>query len=114
MEKLQYVVWLPPETTRAEVRTRFVDELAPKLLAIGIHGLTMDLDADEADVPAPVPTPEGEDAPHAIVSVWVDCYDRRGPLEDLIGDVAVRFDGYQAAPADSKPDTASSENSSSN
>lgn len=95
MEKLQYLVWLPEETSRAEVREAFVDELAPKLIETGLLGLTLDLDDDQADVPAPVPTPAGEHAPCALVSAWVDCYDRRGPLESVLSSVATRLEGYQ-------------------
>lgn len=95
VEKLQYLVWLPPGTPRAEVRPRLVDEVAPRLLAQAVHGLTMDLDDDEADVPSPVPAPDGEHTPQALVSVWVDCYDRRDGVERVLGEAAVRLDGYQ-------------------
>ena len=94
MEKLQYLVWLPEGTTRQEVREIFIDELAPRLLATDLLGLTMDLDDDAADVPAPVPAPEGEHTPAALVSVWLDCYDRRGEIEEILGQPAVRVDGY--------------------
>ena len=29
-----------------------------------------------------------------LVSVWLDCYDRRDPIEAVLGEVAIRFDGY--------------------
>ena len=95
VEKLQYLVWLPEGTSPDAVRTTFIDEVAPKLLATNLRGLTMDLDDDLADVAAPVPAPEGEHTPAALISVWVDCYDRRGPIEDILRSVAVRIDGYQ-------------------
>ena len=95
MEKLQYVVWLPEGTTSEAVREIFVDEVAPRLLATDLLGLTMDLDDDLADVAAPVPAPDGEHTPSAVVSVWIDCYDRRGPIEEILRSVAVRVDGYQ-------------------
>jgi len=95
MEKLQYLVWLPEGTPRAAVRPLMVDHVAPRLLAEGIHGLTLDLDDDEADVAPPVPPPEGEHVPRALVSVWVDCYDRRAGIEKVLGEAAVRVHGYQ-------------------
>ena len=95
MEKLQYLVWLPEGTPRASVKPLMVDGLAPHLLAQDVHALTLDLDDDEADVPSPVPPPEGEHTPQALVSVWVDCYDRRQGIEAVLGEAAVRVDGYQ-------------------
>lgn len=95
MEKLQYLVWLPETTGRSAVKPLMVDEVAPELVASGVHGLTMDLDDDESDVAPPVPAPEGESLPRALVSVWVDCYDRRQPLEEILREVGTRVDGYQ-------------------
>ncbi len=95
MEKLQYLVWLPEGTERHAVKPLMIDEVAPRIVATGVLGLTMDLDDDEADVPAPVPAPPGEHTPQALVSVWVDCYDRRADLEAILDEVAVRVDGYQ-------------------
>jgi len=95
MEKLQYLVWLPEGTPRAAVQPLMVDDVAPRLLAEGVHGLTMDLDDDDADVASPVPPPPGEHTPQALVSVWVDCYDRRAGVERVLGEAAVRLDGYQ-------------------
>ncbi|HTZ10424.1 MAG TPA: hypothetical protein VMB72_15230 [Acidimicrobiales bacterium] len=95
MEKLQYLVWLAPGTTRPEVRSLMVEEVAPRLLAEAVHGLTLDLDDDGAEVAAPLPAPEGEHTPEALVSLWVDCYDRRAPLERILGEVAVDLHGYQ-------------------
>ena len=95
MEKLQYLVWLPEGTERHAVKPLMIDEIAPRIVATGVLGLTMDLDDDEADVPAPVPAPPGEHTLQALVSVWVDCYDRRADLEAILDEVAVRVDGYQ-------------------
>jgi hypothetical protein len=95
MEKLQYLLWLPEATDRAAVRPLMIDEVAPRLLECEVRGLTMDLDDDQADVAPPVPAPQGEHMPSALVSVWVDCYDRRDPIEQALRDVSVRLDGYQ-------------------
>lgn len=95
MEKLQYLVWLRSGTPRSAVKPLMVDEVAPRLLAEDVHALTLDLDDDQADVPSPVPAPEGEHTPQALVSVWLDCYDRRQGVEAVLADAAVRVDGYQ-------------------
>jgi hypothetical protein len=95
VEKLQYLVWLPETTARADVRRIMVDEVAPRLLGEDIHALTMDLDDADADVAPPLPCPEGEQTPHALVSLWLDCYDRRAGVEQLLGEASVRMHGYQ-------------------
>ena len=95
MEKLQYLVWLAESTARGAVKPLMIDEVAPDLLAQGVHGLTMDLDDADADVASPVAAPAGEHTPTALVSVWVDCYDRRAGVEKILADVSVRLHGYQ-------------------
>ncbi len=95
MEKLQYLVWLPEQTPRSAVKPLMIGEIAPALLGHEVLGLTMDLDDDEADVAPPVPPREGEHIPAALVSVWVDCYDRRDGIEKILRDCSVRLDGYQ-------------------
>ncbi len=95
MEKLQYLVWLPERTLRAAVKPLMIDEIAPALLAQNVLGLTMDLDDDQADVAPPVPPGVGEHTPSALVSLWVDCYDRREGVEKILRDCSVRLDGYQ-------------------
>jgi hypothetical protein len=95
MEKLQYLVNLADGTPRSAVKSLMIEEVAPELLATGIHGLTIDLDDEDADVTPPVPPPAGEQMPQALVSVWVDCYDRREPIERILRSAAIRVDGYQ-------------------
>lgn len=95
MEKLQYLMWLADGTLRGEVKPLMIDGVARDLLAGDIHGLTIDLDDEGADVAAPVPPPAGEQLPAALVSVWVDCYDRRSWIEEILREVAVRVEGYQ-------------------
>jgi hypothetical protein len=90
-----YLVWLPEGTPRTEVRVRMLGIVAPQLLAADVVALSMDLDDEEADVVSPVPAPVGEHTPQAIVSVWVDSYDHRAPLEEILGSVALGLAGYQ-------------------
>ena len=95
MEKLQYLLWLPEGVERGDVAPLMLKTLAPQLLDLDVHGLTMDLDDEEATIASPVPAPVGEHTPEAVVSVWVDAYDRRAGIESALGSVAERFDGYQ-------------------
>jgi hypothetical protein len=94
MEKLQYLMWLPERTGRCDVKPLVIDKVAPALLACGVLGLTIDLDDEWADVASPVPTPAGEQSPDALVSIWVDCYDRRSGVEEVLRSSSVRLDGY--------------------
>ena len=41
-----------------------------------------------------MPTPEGEDTLAALVSVWIDAYDRRAPFERALAALGHRFAGY--------------------
>lgn len=91
-----YLVWLPDGTTPDDVRTTMLDGVAPKLLAAGVRGLTMDLDDADAQIPPLMPPPDGEAQVRAIVSVWVDAYDYCAPIEAVLRSVATRIAGYQA------------------
>lgn len=91
-----YLVWMAPGTTPEQVRTTMLDIVAPALLELGVHGLTMDLDDEFAQIPPLMPPPEGEDQVRAIVSVWVDAYDYCAPVEAVLAAHAVRIAGYQA------------------
>lgn len=90
-----YLVTLPTAMARTDVRTLMIEEVAPQLLALDPRGLSMDVDDEEADVPPPVPAPADDGMVRAVVSLWVDNYDHRAPYEDVLGDAAVRIDGYQ-------------------
>ncbi len=91
-----YLVWLDPEVSPTAVRTTMLDVVAPQILALGVHGLTMDLDDEDAQIPPLMPPPQGEPQVRAIVSVWVDAYDYRGDIEAVLGAHAPRLAGYQA------------------
>jgi hypothetical protein len=95
MEKLIYLVWLEADTTRESVAEVMLGSLAPALLELGPHRLSMDLWDVHSDIPAPVPTPPGETPLHALVSIWLDAVDHRGPFEKALSQVATRLAGYQ-------------------
>jgi hypothetical protein len=95
MEKLIYLVWLEPDTSREKVAEVMLGSVAPRLLALDPIRLTMDLRDQHSDIPAPVPTPDGETPLHAVVSIWTNAVDYRQPYEDVLREAASTLAGYQ-------------------
>jgi hypothetical protein len=95
VEKLVYLLWGDGAPAHGDqLRDRLLD-LAPRLIDVGAHGVTVNVhDSAAAQAPPPVPTPDGEDRHVAEVSVWVDSYDRRLPLESPIAAIGLTFAGY--------------------
>jgi hypothetical protein len=94
MEKLVYLVWREPALGSDAYRERLLGEVAPRLLAAGARKL----EASVSDLLDTIPKPlllMGEGASlSAAVSLWLDCYDARAPLEALLRERASRLDGY--------------------
>lgn len=95
MEKLVYLMW---GDGSPEGGDRLRDQLlgiAPCLADAGAHAVTVNVhDTSAAEAPSPVPTPAEEDPHVAEISIWVDSYDRRAPLEKQIFDVGLTVAGY--------------------
>jgi len=96
VEKLVYLLWGDGSPQHGDLlRDRLLGETAPGLVAAGAHGVTVNVhDSSAAEAPSPVPTPQGEDLHVAEVSVWLDSYDRRAPLEELVMGVGLTCAGY--------------------
>jgi hypothetical protein len=96
MEKLMYVVWGDGSAGQGDgLRERLLTEVAPSLFAGGARALTVDVhDGEAAHAPPPMPPPDGEDTIAALVSVWIDAYDRREPFERALAALGHRFAGY--------------------
>jgi len=94
VEKLIYLVWDRPSRGGADVRAQLIDDVAPRLLALGPHGLQIDVDDDEADFSSMVPVPDDELPVRAGVSIWVDAHDYREPYETILSEVGIRRAGY--------------------
>jgi hypothetical protein len=94
MEKLVYLAWKQPHVDGAAYARRLREEAAPRLLAAGARRLELQL----SDLLGTIPKPMllmGEGATlSAAVSLWLDCYDARGPLEAALRADAARLDGY--------------------
>lgn len=96
MEKVVYLLWGEPDGARGDdLRARLLEEAAPSLIAMGAHGLTVNVhDTHAAEAPSPAPTPAGEAVHVAEVSVWVDSYDRRGAMDDAVASCALPVSAY--------------------
>jgi hypothetical protein len=94
MEKLVYLVYERPSVDPAELRTRFLDDVAPRLLALQPHALQMDLDDEHAQMQSMVPVPGDELPVRACVSIWIDAHDERAPYEAVLRAAGVRLAGY--------------------
>src|SRR5205809_7865575 len=94
MEKLIYLAWDRPSRRGADVRAQVIDDVAPRLLALGPHGLQIDVDDDEADFSSMVPIPDDELPVRPGVSIWVDAQDYREPYEAILSEVGIRRAGY--------------------
>jgi hypothetical protein len=94
VEKLVYLVWDRPSRAPEEVRSRFLDDIAPRLLDLGALRLQIDLDDDGAQVSSMVPIPDDELPVRACVSFWVEANDFRAPFETVLADAGVRRAGY--------------------
>src|ERR1700692_806604 len=94
MEKLMYLTWLGPASTRSEVAEMMLGQVGEELLALDPVALTIDVWDPESDIPAPVPTPEGETPLHGLVSLWVETIERREAFEGVLAAAADRLAGY--------------------
>jgi hypothetical protein len=94
VEKLVYLFWERPSMEPATLRTTWLDDLAPRLLALEPRGLQIDLDDNDAQVATMVKVPDDELPVRALVTLWIDAHDERGPYEDVLRDAGVRRAGY--------------------
>ena len=78
MEKVVSLPWGDPALLRAGARA----------VAVNVH------DTAAGEAPSPVATPEGEEPHCAEVSVWVDSYDRRQPVERAVVAPGLRGAAY--------------------
>jgi hypothetical protein len=94
VEKLVYLLWARPRESGDALRDRLLREAAPRLLDLGALRLTLNVADSEAEVRLPVPLPAGEIPVAAEVSLFLDCYDRRGPFEAVLSGFCARQAGY--------------------
>jgi hypothetical protein len=94
VEKLMYLCWLDAGASPTDARELMISTVGDALLALGPLALTIDVDDEAAQIPPPSPQPDGEAPIRAVVSLWLDCYDRRAPFETILADACGRIAGY--------------------
>jgi hypothetical protein len=94
VEKLIYVIWRPEGRVMADLRAELLGPIAALLAEAGARR-TKVLLADEWTEPVARARIARSRPPIAgAVSCWLDCVDRRRPLEAALGSVAARLAGY--------------------
>jgi hypothetical protein len=98
MEKVIYLAWTASGRLDQDGATAMLGPLADTLLGLGPARLSMSLADDEAaSVDLPLPPPADDPGAAALVSVWLDNHDDRGPFETAIAERApglTRVAGY--------------------
>jgi hypothetical protein len=96
VEKLVVLLWGTPDAAAGDaLRDRLLGDVAPRLLAGGARRLGINVhDAAAAEAPSPAPGPEGEPVHVAQLSVWVDSYDRRGDLDQVVASAGLPTSSY--------------------
>ena len=89
-----YLLYERPSIEPAALRARFLDEIAPRLLALEPHALQIDLDDEHAQMQSMVPVPNDELPVRACVSIWLDLHDERAQYEAILQSACTRLAGY--------------------
>lgn len=97
VEKLAYLIWDRPSVDGAELRERYLGEVAPALTNAGVVGLEMHLDDDQAPIAGPAPCPDSELPYRAVISFWLPAHDQRRAAEEVLNGIGVRTSGYLVA-----------------
>lgn len=96
MEKLCYVLWKPAAASGAAFRDAIVQRAVPALRALGATGLTL-LVADEHVAPVQkARLTRMEDPVAGMLTLWLDCVDGHGAVEDALRPHVARLAGYLA------------------
>lgn len=95
MTKLIYLLWPRQVLSPAERRQVLLEQCAPRLLALGISGLQINIADDRAITPSPSPKPLFRELFVAQVNVWVDNLGKRDAIEGLLHEAGFGIAGYQ-------------------
>lgn len=99
MEKLVYLLWGSGRPDAGDdLRRTLLDDAVPALRRAGVRGLSVNVhDTAAAEAPSPVRTPAGEEPHVAEVSVWVDSYDHRPGVDEVVVATGLRWAAYLVA-----------------
>ena len=81
-----YCLWRDPSEDLTAVRAALLDDAAPAILGLGVHGLRVEA---EEEIAPHLHVGANHDGTRlsSSVSVWVDSYDDRAPIEDALAAV---------------------------
>jgi EthD domain len=94
MEKLIYLTRRKPELDAGAYRRHLLEEAAPRLLAAGVRRLDVNVSDLLDTIPKPMLLMGEGGSLSAALSLWLDCYDARGPVEAVLRSRAAHLDGY--------------------
>jgi hypothetical protein len=94
MEKLIYLIRERASRDATHLRGQVVGDVVPQLHDLGARDVSVHLDDDGVTIPGPMPCPGGELPLRAGISLWLDNHDDRSGVEELLGRVGERCDGY--------------------
>jgi hypothetical protein len=94
LKKLVYILWRPEEWDRARTRDTLLGRCAPRLLEAGAARLTMAIADPESRVRSPAPPRLFERPVCALVNLWIDDENNRGPFEEVLRSAGFRIAGY--------------------
>jgi hypothetical protein len=96
MEKLVYGLWRRPDHDVDALRHALLAETAPALLALGVHGLRINVEEPLGRAYRVGANPDGG-LLAASVSIWVDSYDDRAPHEAALTAAGADVHGWIVA-----------------
>lgn len=95
MEKLVYLTFPSPGFDAADYREHLLADVAPRVLdGRGVRALNISVNDLQKEIPKPMLLLGIGATLGAAVSIWMDCLDDRGPIEEGLAERADRLDGY--------------------
>ena len=101
MEKLVYGLWRRPDQDPAPVATTLLEQVAPRLLDLGVDGLRVEVEEPAGKILRTGANPDGSIL-CGSVSLWLDSYDHRAPHEDALAATDLQVHGWIVAESASK------------
>jgi hypothetical protein len=99
VEKVVWLLTAKPGSSDDALRDALL-AAGPALIEAGALRLVVSVaDSTAAAVPVPMPIPAGETPVAAEVAAFVDCHDRRGPLEAILAPLCQGLAGYLVSEA---------------
>ena len=94
MYKCAYLLWETARRPAGENRDRLVDQCAPQMLALGLCGLTIDVDDEYSTVKSPAPKCYKGAPISAVVSVYMDSLKTCKAIEKCLCGAGFTLAGY--------------------